>query len=384
MITVITTFSVVVIGVLGALLGSFANVVIYRLPRRESIVFPGSACPHCNHRIGPLDLIPVLSWLALRGRCRSCRQPIGVRYPLVETLMAAGFVALALRWPPALHGASVLPLLALFAMLVMAAVIDLDTLLLPDSLTLPAVAVALLGTLLYAEGSGLPTPGEALVGGAVGAGVIALINRIGSLVLRRFADTAERLWPLGLDQVNIAALAGAIGGWQVGLGAAALSLLANLVTRRTLRLPEGLVYGLWAAALVVAAGGLSVPLVTAIAGSLIAAGVVAVLGAGAWWIAEIRGVTPAEPDGNEVDEPVAMGFGDVKLAAVLGAMLGWERLLVGLFLAVTLGAVAGVIGRLAGGSRLIPFGPALVLGGVLALFFGDAILSWYLSMLGAA
>ncbi|HZJ09112.1 MAG TPA: A24 family peptidase, partial [Trueperaceae bacterium] len=75
-----------------------------------------------------------------------------------------------------------------------------------------------------------------------------------------------------------------------------------------------------------------------------------------------------------------MGFGDVKLAAVLGAFLGWERLLVGIFLAVTVGAVGGIIARMAGGERLVPFGPYLLLGAMGALFFGDAIIAWYLGL----
>jgi len=71
--------------VLGLLVGSFLNVVIHRLPRGESIVFPPSRCPHCGRRLGPMDLVPVLSYLALRGRCRYCRTPISSRYPLVDS-----------------------------------------------------------------------------------------------------------------------------------------------------------------------------------------------------------------------------------------------------------------------------------------------------------
>ena len=77
-----------------------------------------------------------------------------------------------------------------------------------------------------------------------------------------------------------------------------------------------------------------------------------------------------------------MGFGDVKLAAVLGAFLGWEKLLVAIFLAVTIGAVGGVIARVAGGSRLVPFGPYLLLGGLVSLLVGGGIIDWYLGMLG--
>ncbi len=378
---VVGLVTLLAVGLLGALIGSFANVVVYRLPKGESVVFPGSRCPHCGHKIRPWENVPVLSWLFLRGRCSGCRQGISARYPLVELLTALGFVALAWRWPLELYGFTLVPLLAVFALLVMLALIDLDHLILPDSLTLPAAAVALLGAFLYAFGSGLPTPSEALAGGAVGAGVLALVNRTGSLVLRRFGDTRERLWPVGMDQVNVAALGGALLGWQFGVGAALFSVAANLVARRPLRLPEAWVYALWAVAL--ALSGLN-PWVTPLAsltGTFVAAGTLAVLGALFWWLRDIFSGTSEEPLPGD-DEPVAMGFGDAKLAAVLGALLGWQNLLIGLLAAFVIGAVGGVGGRLAGGGRVVPFGPSLILGGLLALFFGQRIIAWYLGMLG--
>jgi len=376
---------VALVGILGALIGSFANVVIHRAPRGESIVFPGSHCPRCGHRLGPLELVPVVSFLVLRGRCRSCGGAIGWRYPAVEAAMAALFVLVALRYPVLDAGPSLLPVLAVGAMLMMAVLIDLDHYVLPDALTLPALALALAGSLLYAPGVGLPTPRGALVGALAGAGVLALVNRLGALILRRLGDTHERLWPVSLDQVNLAALGGALGGWPVGLAVGAASVVANLVARRPLRLPEGPLYGLWLVALVLSTTSFTVAPVAAVGGSVLAAGAWALVGALFWWAHDLLRPTQETDAGEEEDdEPVAMGFGDVKLAAVLGAMLGWQSLLVGLFLAVTLGAVAGIGVRLAGGDRVIPFGPALFVGGVLALFFGHGILTWYLGLLGAA
>lgn len=376
----------VLAGVLGALVGSFGNVVIHRLPRRESIVFPGSHCPTCNHRLGPLELVPIVSFLALRGRCRACKTAISWRYPVVEAAVAALFVALVLRWPPLDAGLSALPLMAVLAMLLMAAVIDLDHFILPDALTLPAMALAVAGSLLYAPRSGLPGPGAALAGAAAGAGVLLLINRLGALVLRRFADTRERLWPISLDQANIAALGGALGGWQIGLALGTLSLLVNLVARRPVRLPEGPLYGLWAVALVLSTTSFTVPPAAALGGGVMAAGIWAIVGAFFWWLRDTLAGEDADADGEDdaEGEPVAMGFGDVKLAAVLGALLGWEVFLVGLLLAVTLGAVGGIIARLLGGDRVIPFGPALLVGGVVALFVGHDIVTWYLGLLGVA
>ena len=300
--------------------------------------------------------------------------------------MALGFVVLGLRWPITEHGPSLVPLLALFAVLVMLAFIDYDTTLLPDVLTLPAVVLGLLGTLLYGPDSGLPNLTGAFLGGALGAGIIVMVNRIGGLILRRLADTRERLWPIGMDQVNVAALAGALGGWGWGIGAAAASLVLNLASGRTLRLAEPLVFGLWPAALLFSTTGLLVGPLRSLSGSLAAAGVVALLGAGYWWLRDLGQPEPQADQDTDEDqpEPVAMGFGDVKLAAILGVMLGWQNLLVALFLAFLSGAVIGLIGRALGGSRMIPFGPYLVIGGVLALFFGTTLLDWYLGMLGAA
>ena len=87
---------VVAAAVFGALVGSFLNVVVWRVPRGESIVSPGSHCPRCGTPLRPLELVPVVSWLALRGHCRSCRASISVRYPLVELAGAAVFGVVAL------------------------------------------------------------------------------------------------------------------------------------------------------------------------------------------------------------------------------------------------------------------------------------------------
>lgn len=409
--TELTLLGVLFAALLGALIGSFANVVVHRLPKGESIVFPGSHCPVCNHRLSALELVPVISWLVQGGRCRSCRAPISLRYPLIELIMASGFVLLWLRWPPVQLGWSFVPLAALFAVLVILSAIDIDTFTLPDVLTLPALALALLATLLYPPDAGMPTLTGALTGAAVGAGILSLVNRIGALVIRRFADTRERLWPIGFDQVNLAALGGAIAGWRAGIALAALSLLANLIVRRPLRLPEPLAYLLWALAILLAGLGLTVPVLDSVAGSVIAAGAAAIVGALFWWLHDLWARTgsvgaaaegspaapedsPAAPEGSPAagdrgalageadDEPVAMGFGDVKLAAVMGAMLGPAGLLLALFLSFLVGAVGGLTLRALGGDRMVPFGPYLVLSALISLFFGDAILSWYLGMLG--
>ncbi|MGZ8801207.1 MAG: prepilin peptidase [Mycobacterium sp.] len=127
--------AVAAIGVLGALVGSFLNVVIHRLPLRESIVRPRSHCPGCGRQLAAYENVPVLSWLALRGRCRSCGIPISARYPLVEALTAVAFAVTAAVLGLDSDLAWALPFAA---MLICVGAIDLDHRLVPNKIVLPA------------------------------------------------------------------------------------------------------------------------------------------------------------------------------------------------------------------------------------------------------
>ena len=266
------------VGVFGSLIGSFLNVVIYRVPAGRSIVSPPSACASCGARVRPLDNLPVLSWIMLRGRCRDCRAPISARYPLVELGTALFFAAVT--WfvletvateigGPAHIVATILALVTFLyfaAISVALALIDLDTQRLPNSIVLPAYPVA--AVLLTAA---------ALTAGA-----------------------PERLLTM------------AIGG--VGLFAAYLAM-ASLYR-----------------------GG--------------------------------------------------MGFGDVKLAGVIGLFLGWlgwGPLAVGAFAAFLFGGLFSlvlVMTRRATGRTAIPFGPWMIVGAWVGIFAGDQIASAYLALFG--
>lgn len=266
------------VGIFGVLIGSFLNVVAYRVPAGRSIVSPPSACPRCGTEIKAYDNIPVVSWLLLRGKCRNCSEPISARYPLVE-LATGVFFALVAWWSWSGASLSTTPqvvaaLLQLVAFLYFAAVsvalalIDLDTHRLPNAIVLPSYAVGIL--LLGAAGT---------LGGDLGALATA------------------------------------------GTGMAAL-LAFYLVA--------ALVY------------------------------------------------------------PGGMGFGDVKLAGVVGLFLGylgWGPLLVGAFSAFLLGGVFALVLTVfhqAGRKSGIPFGPWMLLGAWVGIFFGDAIWSGYLSLFGLA
>lgn len=255
----------VLIFMLGAAVGSFLNVVIYRLPAGLSLLHPPSRCPKCQTRLKPYDNVPVFGWLWLRGRCRYCRAPIAARYPLIEALV--GLLFWLTFWLVGLSWWMVAGWL-LLSWLVALTFIDLDTLTLPNALTQ----------------SGL---------------VLGLLVRAGLSYLAMGTSDA------------------AINGFVSGL--------------------VGMVLGIWLFDLITLAASVAL------------------------------GQT-------------AMGGGDAKLAAMLGAWLGWQGVLLSSFLACVVGAVIGS-GAIALGlvqrRQPIPFGPFLALGAIVTLFWGEALLGAY-------
>jgi leader peptidase (prepilin peptidase)/N-methyltransferase len=249
--------------VLGLIVGSYLNVLIYRLPLGISTVFPRSRCPHCGTAIRAYDNLPVLSFLLLRGRCRQCGARISWRYPAVEAATAALFLACFLRFGISLQA----PVAALFCALMLAlTMIDYDHMILPDKLTWPGIALGIL--------------------------------------LQPFVGWT-RLWPGPWG-----AMAGAVLGAALGAGI----LLAVWIAWYLWRHEEG------------------------------------------------------------------MGLGDVKMLAAIGAFLGWKGVLVALFLGALSGAVVGLTLMAFRGldfKAKLPFGVFLALGGVIALFAGEALVRVY-------
>ena len=250
-------------GLFGVCVGSFLNVVIWRVPAGLSINSPGSHCPRCQTPLRWHDNIPIASWLALRARCRSCTAPISARYPLVEAACAALWIAAAARFGFSL---ATLAYAIAFAGLLALSLIDLDTFRLPDAVLAPTFAAS----------------------AALLAATAALDSAWGQL-----------------------ARAGA--GALIGFAALLLIHLA---------VPHG------------------------------------------------------------------MGFGDVKLAGLLGLLLGWTGLAAvpfGLFAGFLLGAVVGVTlmarGK-AGRKTKIPFGPFLAAGAVATILWGGPLVDWYLDLIG--
>ncbi len=256
------TTLLVVVGVLGLVVGSFLNVVIYRVPRDESLLRPGSHCPHCQAAIRPRHNVPVLSWLVLRGRCAQCRQRISARYPLVEAGTSLLFVAVSARLGPSL--------------------------VLPAYLYLAAVAVAL--SMIDFEVRRLPN-------------VIVLPSYVVGAVLLVPAAVAQADWWAGARGLIAAAAL-----WMFYLALA-------------------LVY------------------------------------------------------------PGGMGFGDVKLAGLLGlylGWLGWSSVWVGTLLGFLLGALVGVallVTRRGNRKTALAFGPYMLGGAMLALFIAAPVATWYAALL---
>lgn len=188
----------------GLLVGSFLNVVAWRLPRGESLVAPGSRCPGCGHPVRPYDNVPVLSWLALRGRCRDCRAPISARYPLVEALCGALAAAVAVT-NDGVHDIALG--LVLVTLLVPIALIDLDHRRIPNVLTLTG-AVAALAIGLATEPGDVP---EELIAGAAAGGFLLLA-------------ALARPGGMGMGDVKLAGMLGLFLGREV-----AVALLVALV-----------------------------------------------------------------------------------------------------------------------------------------------------------
>ena len=207
--------------VLGAIFGSAVTALAWRLPRGESWVHGRSRCPACAHVLGPLDLVPILSWVLARGRCRYCGVAVRVRYPLIE-LSCASWAVLA--WARLGFVAELAPVLLWGWLLVALTVIDLDFKLLPDALTFPGTLIAVVAALLG------PGAQHALLGMIAGSGYLWLFAWIWSTFLKRegmgggdiklAAMFGALLGPVGAFlTITAAALAGALAGaWLAARG----------------------------------------------------------------------------------------------------------------------------------------------------------------------
>jgi leader peptidase (prepilin peptidase) / N-methyltransferase len=222
----VTAFTAVAAGVLGAAFGSFLNVVIYRVPRGESVVRPASRCPSCGTELKAADNVPILSWLLLRGKCRTCRSPISSRYPLIEAATVALWVGCVLRFDTLEEAA--FAAVASTVLLAVAA-IDLEHRRLPNAIVLPATA----GAIVWVAG-------------------VAIANRDADLFLTAAVCAAAAFalfflialvsGGMGMGDVKLAGFIGVVTGrfgWEVTVAAVFASFFVGgaiaillLVTRR--------------------------------------------------------------------------------------------------------------------------------------------------------
>jgi leader peptidase (prepilin peptidase)/N-methyltransferase len=197
--------------IIGAVVGSFLNVVIYRVPKGESVVRPGSSCPACGAKIKPYNNIPILSWFVLRGKCAVCGAPFSIRYPMVELLTALLFAACFAKFGmTATSGAY----MAFCAALVAVIFIDIDHFIIPDRITLPGIVIGLIcaGTFLPVHftdsifgclvGGGIFFILAVLVPGGMGGGDIKLMGMVGAFMGVKAA----------LMTIFLGSLFGSIGG----------------------------------------------------------------------------------------------------------------------------------------------------------------------------
>ena len=245
----------ILIFILGLIVGSFCNVCIYRIPKNESIIYPASHCPKCRTTIKPVDNIPLLSYILLKGRCRNCGSKISIQYPVVELLTGIIYLIIYL-----IYGLSIQSLvyIILSSALIIIAFIDLNEQIVPDVISLPGIGVGLILSFFVPYLSFI----NSALGVVVGGGIILIIALVGSMIFKK----------------------------------------------------------------------------------------------------------------------EAMGGGDVKLAAMMGAFLGWRYTIISLFLGFFLGALAGIfliLSKIKSKEDMVPFGPFIALGSLITLLWGEKIIAWY-------
>ena len=207
----------VLAGLFGLCVGSFLNVVIYRLPRQMSLSFPGSHCTSCDYQLKWYDNIPVISWLLLGGRCRKCKEPISVRYTVVELAnMLLWLLAVALFWKSS-------PVYAVLSAIVCSVLIcifyiDLEHMLIYNRFILIMAAAGLVA--MFHDS--FTKPADHVIGAVIGGGVFALLYFGAILVIKREA--------MGFADVKLAAAAGLLLGWQkLLLGVLIASVVGSVV-----------------------------------------------------------------------------------------------------------------------------------------------------------
>ena len=201
--------------ILGSLVGSFLNVCISRLPKEESIIWPGSHCPYCKKPIRFYDNIPLVSYVLLMGKCRNCKKPISIQYPLIEGITALSSLFLFMKFGPSL---SYLFYFAFVAALIVITVIDLYHQIIPDVISLPGIGVGLIASLILPQITFL----NSLFGVLLGGGSLFLVATCYEWLFKREG--------MGGGDVKLLAMIGAFLGWKAVILTILLSSLIGSIT----------------------------------------------------------------------------------------------------------------------------------------------------------
>lgn len=362
---------------MGAGIGSFLNVVIYRLPRGISVNQPRrSFCPACNQQIPWYHNIPLISWILLRGRCKDCGTSISARYLGVELLTGLLFYGIFWKisgdWSQIMvWGPQVLVLWIFVSLLVAGSFIDIEHYILPHEITLGGTAVGLIGSFsipgMMQETSHLRGGMMSLASAALGLGGLWLVVELGKLAFGRLRlhYDAPTLWSVTQPDEKeppIVTIGEEKTGWADIFSRASDRMIitapALAVNERSY---ENVNAELWMEKLIVrqADGKLDQ--------------------------FNLEGVTLLKGTTTNIVIPrEAMGFGDVLLLMMIGSFTGWQCVLFTLLAASVLGTLIAGLSRLMGRSewgQKIPFGPYLAAGAIIWVFSGPQILAWYLSLL---
>lgn len=218
-----------IIFIIGLLIGSFLNVIIYRLPKNESIVLPASHCLYCGTRLKVIDLVPILSFLLARGKCRYCDKPISWQYPVVELITGLLFLLLYVKY--GINSKYVI-LLVLLSLLIICSMIDLKRKIIPNAITYPGIVTGLILSLFFNHISFV----SALLGMVIPAGFLLLI----ALIIKK---------GMGMGDVKLVAMIGTFIGWEYTMlgifigslvgSVIGLTLIAAHKMERKTRIPFG-------------------------------------------------------------------------------------------------------------------------------------------------
>jgi leader peptidase (prepilin peptidase) / N-methyltransferase len=309
-------------------IGSFLNVVIDRLPTGQSLAFPPSHCPSCQRRLAMFDLIPVFSYLRLKGRCRACASPIPARIFWIEltTGLAFGLLYLHLGLTPELGVA-----LFYYCLLVAIAIIDIEQGLILNQLVYPGIILAFCVS-LFSSGNDIVTVFLFVIL-SVDIGLILSIP-----ILLKFTTIIKQnntiILAIALLCFWLLLVAAVIGYWQPSIH------ISNTITLTSF--------------------------------SFVPTIVKAAIGGGTGFVLFLLIILLSHG---------GMGIGDIKMASFIGIMLGFPYILVGIFLAIVIGGLVAVgllVTRVKGRKQTMPFGPFLAVGAFIALLWGPIFLDWYL------